>query len=332
MTENIQKIESPLQEQFKRIQPYLTPPVLALLLAIALFLFGEIVSPGFVNVNQGINIVRLAAFLGIIAAGQTLVIISGGEGIDLSAGAVVTLGAILTFRITDGENSRILLGLAAALGVGAAIGFVNGIGITVLRMPPLVMTLGMAGVVTGLILEYTRGELIGGTPQLMSDLFSRSLVGKFPGVVFLWVLLGLLIWLVLERTVYGKYLFAIGVNRTTARLSGVPVSAIVILTYTLSGLLSAFGGFVLLGFTRTVFLNLGQPYLFPSIAAVVVGGTVLAGGKGSYWGTMAGALVLRVIDSLLRAAKIEEAYQLIILGLTLVALLSIYGRERNLRQ
>lgn len=332
MTENIQKIESPLQEQFKRIQPYLTPPVLALLLAIVLFLFGEIVSPGFVNVNQGINIVRLAAFLGIIAAGQTLVIISGGEGIDLSAGAVVTLGAILTFRITDGENSRILLGLAAALGVGAAIGFVNGIGITVLRMPPLVMTLGMAGVVTGLILEYTRGELIGGTPQLMSDLFSRSLVGKFPGVVFLWVLLGLLIWLVLERTVYGKYLFAIGVNRTTARLSGVPVSAIVILTYTLSGLLSAFGGFVLLGFTRTVFLNLGQPYLFPSIAAVVVGGTVLAGGKGSYWGTMAGALVLRVIDSLLRAAKIEEAYQLIILGLTLVALLSIYGRERNLRQ
>lgn len=332
MTENIQKIESPLQEQFKRIQPYLTPSVLALLLAITLFLFGEIVSPGFVNVNQGINIVRLAAFLGIIAAGQTLVIISGGEGIDLSAGAVVTLGAILTFRITDGENSRILLGLAAALGVGAAIGFVNGIGITVLRMPPLVMTLGMAGVVTGLILEYTRGELIGGTPQLMSDLFSRPLIGKFPGVVFLWVLLGLLIWLVLERTVYGKYLFAIGVNRTTARLSGVPVSAIVILTYTLSGLLSAFGGFVLLGFTRTVFLNLGQPYLFPSIAAVVVGGTVLAGGKGSYWGTMAGALVLRVIDSLLRAAKIEEAYQLIILGLTLVALLSIYGRERNLRQ
>lgn len=332
MTENIQKIEPPLQSQFKRIQPYLTPPVLALLLAIALFLFGEIVSPGFVNVNQGINIVRLAAFLGIIAAGQTLVIISGGEGIDLSAGAVVTLGAILTFRITDGENSRILLGLAAALGVGAAIGFVNGIGITILRMPPLVMTLGMAGVVTGLILEYTRGELIGGTPQLMSDLFSRPLIGKFPGVVFLWVLLGLLIWLVLERTVYGKYLFAIGVNRTTARLSGVPVSSIVILTYTLSGLLSAFGGFVLLGFTRTVFLNLGQPYLFPSIAAVVVGGTVLAGGKGSYWGTMAGALVLRVIDSLLRAAKIEEAYQLIILGLTLVALLSIYGRERNLRQ
>lgn len=333
MTENIQR--PPIQvwrENLRKIQPYFPPPVLALILATLLFLSGEFVRVGFVNPDQAINIVRLAAFLGIIAAGQTLVIISGGEGIDLSSGAVVTIGAILTYRITDGNNDMILVGLGAALAVGALIGFVNGIGIALLKMPPLVMTLGMAGVVQGLILQYTRGELLGGTPELMGELFSKPLIGKFPGVIFVWVALGLFLWVLLERTVYGKYLFSIGVNRTTARLSGVPVVSVVILTYTLSGLLAALGGFVLLGFTQTVFLNLGQPYLFPSIAAVVVGGTVLAGGKGSYWGTMAGALVLRVIDSLLRAANIEDAYQFIILGLTLVALISIYGRQRNLRQ
>jgi len=316
----------------RRLRPFFPPPVLALLLAIGLFFSGALIAPGFVNSNQAINIMRLAAFLGIIAAGQTLVIISGGEGIDLSAGAVVTLGAILVFRISNGENGRLVAGMAAALLAGAGIGFVNGLGITLLKMPPLVMTLGMAGVVQGLILQYTRGELIGGTPPILGDMFSKALVGSFPGVLFLWVGVGLLLWVVLERTTYGKYLFAIGVNRTTARLSGVPVNTIVLLTYTLSGLLAAFGGFVLLGFTQTVFLNLGGPFLFPSIAAVVVGGTILAGGKGSYWGTMAGALVLRVLDSLLRAAKLQEAYQLIILGLVLVALLSIYGRQRNLRQ
>lgn len=310
----------------------ISPPLLALILAIFLYFFGGILKPGFVNVDQAINIVRLAAFLGIIAAGQTLVIISGGEGIDLSAGAVVTLGAILTFRISAGQDSQMVNGLLVALGAGATIGFINGLGITLFGIPPLVMTLGMAGVVQGAIRAVTRGELIGGTPPLMSKWISAPLIGKLPGVIFLWLLLGFLMWLLLERTSYGKQLFAIGVNRTTARLSGVRVPLVVLITYTLSGFLAAFGGFTLLAFSQTVFLNLGGPYLFPSIAAVVVGGTILAGGKGSYWGTMSGALVLTLIQSLLRAMQIEQAYQYIMLGLILVILISVYGRERKLRQ
>jgi ribose transport system permease protein len=321
----------------------LSPTALALLLSLGLFLAGEIIAPGFVNGDQAANIVRLAAFLGIIAAGQTLVIISGSEGIDLSAGAVVTLGAIIVYRVTDGDNAMILPALGVALLVGAAIGLVNGIGVTLLRIQPLVMTLGMAGVVQGLVLQYTRGRLLGDTPDLMGQMLSRPLFNQTPiledipvinavsGVIPLWILFGLLLWAVLERTTYGKYLFAIGVNRTAARLSGVPVTLVVISTYALSGMLAALAGFVLLGFTQTVFLNLGVPYLFPSIAAVVVGGTMLAGGKGSYWGTMAGALVLQVINSLLLAARLQEAYQLMILGLILVVLISIYGRQRDLR-
>lgn len=304
------------------------PAAVALLLSVALFFLAGLVQPNFVNAAQAINIVRLAAFLGIIAAGQTLVIISGGEGIDLSVGAVVTLGAILTFMISGGSSERLWLALLVVLAVGAAIGLVNGLGIVFVRIPPLVMTLGMAGVVQGTILAVTRGNIPGGVPRALANLVTGRFLGV-PGAIYLWALLGLLMWFVLQRTRYGRELFAVGVNRRTAALSGVNVSGVVVLTYTLSGLLVALGGLLLLGFTQRVFLTLGETYLFPSIAAVVVGGTVLAGGRGSYFGTMAGALVLTMTESLLRSMRIGEAYQMIVFGAILVVLLSVYGRQRE---
>lgn len=310
----------------------LTPPLIALILAVILFFAGGLINPDFVNPAQATNIVRLAAFLGIIAAGQTLVILSGGEGIDLSIGAVVTMGAILTFRLTGGDNNLIWVGFLASCGAGIVIGLINGIGIALLRIPPLVMTLGMTGVVQGTILVLTQGEMIGATPPLMRQLIAEPLILGIPGVIFIWAMVGIGMWVLLERTTYGKQLFAIGVNRTVARFSGVRVQWIVVLTYILSGLLAGFGGFILLGFAQTVFLQLGNNYLFPSIAAVVVGGTLLSGGKGSYWGTMSGALVLTLIDSLLRAAGLEQAYQLIVFGVILLALIVVYGRQRSLRQ
>src|SRR5690625_252091 len=305
-----------------------SPTVIALLLSVVLFLIGGVIQPDFLNAAQALNIVRLAAFLGIIAAGQTLVIISGGEGIDLSAGAVVTLGAILTFMIGAGQDSNIPLALGAGRGGGLLVGFVNGLGIIFLRIPPLVMTLGMTGVIQGTILAMTQGAIPGRTPPGLAGFINGRFLG-LPGVIYLWLALGIIMWLLLERTPYGKQLFAVGVNRRTARLSGVNVPLVVITTYALSGMLAAFGGFVLLGFTQRVFLDLGGSYLFPSIAAVVVGGTVLAGGRGSYTGTMAGALVLTMVESLLRAMRLHEAYQMITFGVILVLLLSIYGRQRR---
>ncbi len=318
--------------RFLRYQRYFNPPLIALVLAIILFFAGGLINPDFVNLRQATNIVRLAAFLGIIAAGQTVVIISGGEGIDLSIGAIVTLAAMLTFRFTEGRNELILWGLLLSCGSGMAVGFLNGLGVALLRIPPLVMTLGMTGVVQGTILVVTQGEMIGTTPPLMARLIASPLILGIPGVIFIWLALGVVMWALLNRTTYGKHLFAIGTNRTTARLSGVRVQRVVVLTYMLSGLLAGFGGFVLLGFSQTVFLQLGNNYLFPSIAAVVVGGTLLSGGAGSYWGTMSGALVLTLIDSLLRAMRLEEAYQLIILGVILLVLITAYGRQRSLRQ
>lgn len=315
----------------------ISPPLAALLLAIVLFLLSGLLPNGYgSNVNiavaQAVNILRLSVFLGIIAAGQTLVIISGGEGIDLSVGSVVTLTAILTYVIVNGRNEMVLPALLAVLAVGTAIGLINGAGIIFLRISPLVMTLGMAGVITGLILVAQHGNVSGKVAPVMTRLIARPLVLGVPGAIIIWIIFGALIWLLMERTTYGKHLFAIGTNRITARLSGVNVTAMVLATYALAGLLAGLGGFLLVGNTGVVFINLGNPFLFPSIAAVAVGGTLLTGGKGSYIGTMAGAIVLTLITSLLTTMQMPDSVRRIILGAALLILISIYGRQRGFRQ
>jgi ribose transport system permease protein len=317
----------------------ISPPVAALILAVVLFLLSGLLPNGFgsdldVARAQGTNIVRLAVFLGVIAAGQTLVIISGSEGIDLSAGSVVTLTAILTYIIVNGVDALVLPALFVVLAVGALIGLINGVGITFLKISPFVMTLGMAGVVTGAIIVITHGSVTGKVAPIMTRLIARPLSPGFqvPNAILIWILFGVLMWLLLERTTFGRNLFAIGVNRVTAKLSGVTVAGMNLLTYALAGALAGFGGFLLVGNTGVVHLQLGQPFLFPSIAAVAVGGTLLSGGKGSYWGTMAGAIVLTLITSLLTTMQMPESVRRMVLGGTLLILISIYGRQRALRQ
>ena len=315
----------------------ISPPVAALILAIALFIASGLLPNGYgsnmaIAKAQAVNIVRLAVFLGVIAAGQTLVVISGFEGIDLSAGSVVTLTAILTYVFVSGENDKVLLALLISFAVGAAIGFLNGLGITFLKISPFVMTLGMSGVVTGAIIVINHGNVSGKIAPIMTKLIARPLVLGIPGAIIIWLIFGVLIWLLLERTTYGKNLFAIGVNRVTAKLSGVNVTWTNLATYALAGALAGFGGFLLVGNTGVVFINLGQPYLFPSIAAVAVGGTLLSGGKGSYWGSMAGAIVLTLITSLLTTMQMPDSVRRMVLGGTLLLLISIYGRQKALRQ
>lgn len=315
----------------------ISPPVAAVGLAIVLFLLSGLLPNGFgSNVDvaraQAINIMRLAVFLGVVAAGQTLVIISGGEGIDLSAGAVVTLSAILTYSIVNGQNSQVLTGLLAALLAGALVGLVNGLGITVLRIAPLVMTLSMAGVVSGLILIITRGTVTGAIAPIMTRLIARPVFARISGAIIIWIIFGALMWLLMQRTRFGRQLFAIGTNRVTAQLSGVRVGSMVVGTYALAGMLSGLGGFLVVGNTGVVHIKIGDPFLFPSIAAVAVGGTLLTGGKGSYFGTMAGALVLTLITSILTTMQMPESIRRMVLGVTLLIMISIYGRERGLRQ
>jgi ribose transport system permease protein len=312
-------------------------PLAALVLAIVLFLLSGLLPNGFgsdmtIAAAQATNIVRLAVFLGIVAAGQTLVIISGGEGIDLSAGAVVTLSAIISYSIVNGQNTNVILALPAALLAGAVVGLINGIGITYLRVAPLVMTLGMAGVVTGLIIVLTQGAVSGAIAPIMTRVIARPLLPGIPGAIVIWIVFGILMWLVLERTAYGKNLFAIGTNRVTSRLSGVDVNGMVVGTYALAGMLAGLAGFLVVGNTGVVHIRIGDAFLFPSIAAVAVGGTLLSGGKGSYWGSMAGALVLTLITSLLTTMQMPESVRRMVLGGTLLLMITIYGRQRGLRQ
>jgi len=166
----------------------------------------------------------------------------------------------------------------------------------------------------------------------MTRLIARPLFLGIPGAIIIWILFGALIWLLMEHTTYGKHLYAIGTNRVTARLSGVNVTVMVLSTYALAGLLAGLGGFLLVGNTGVVFINLGNPFLFPSIAAVAVGGTLLTGGKGSYIGTMSGAIVLTLLTSLLTTMQMPDSVRRMVLGATLLILISIYGRQRGFRQ
>ena len=317
----------------------ISPPVAALVLAVVLFLLSGFLPNSYgtdvkVAMAQATNIVRLAVFLGVIAAGQTLVIISGSEGIDLSAGSVVTLTAILTYVYVNGQDSKVLVALLISLGVGALIGLLNGIGVTFLKISPFVMTLGMSGMVTGAIIVVNHGDVRGKIAPIMTRMIARPISPEIPipGAIVIWLIFGVLMWLLLERTTFGKNLFAIGVNRVTAKLSGVNVTWTNMATYALAGALAGFGGFLVVGNTGVVMIQLGQPFLFPSIAAVAVGGTLLSGGKGSYWGSTAGAIVLTLITSLLTTMQMPDSVRRMVLGATLLVLISIYGRQQALRQ
>jgi ribose transport system permease protein len=310
----------------------LNPIVLAGVIAVLLFVIGEQISPGFAAYRQVLSVLRIAAFLGIIAAGQTIVIIAGGEGIDLSVGKVATFGAIVAARLIEGQNESMIYGVVVALLCCAAIGAINGIGIAFLRIPPLVMTLGMIGVVQGIILVYTGGQPAGRAAPFMTNIVAGRTIFQIPGVLWIWLTLALFVIWLLRRTTFGWRVYAIGSNREAARLSGINVRAMVVAVYMLSSMLAGLGGIFLLSYTETVFLNLADPYMLPSIAAVVIGGTTLAGGTGGYAGTAIGAVVLTVLQSLLTTMRMDSAGRQIVNGIVLLVLLSVYGRQRKLRQ
>lgn len=310
----------------------INPVAIAFFLAGALFVVGQILSPGFLAYAQVLNVLRVASFLGIVAAGQTLVVLAGGEGIDLSVGAVMSLAAVMTAHITLARNAFLLHALVAVILVGLALGSINGLGIAYLRIPPLVMTLGMAGVVQGLTLVYTQGQPKGRAAPLLNEIVAHPWVAGIPGILFIWFFLTVAMAVLLGHTSFGRRLYAVGSNRLAAALSGVRVEKMVVAVYALSGAFSALAGYLFVGYTTTVFLDIGGDYVLRSVAAVVVGGTSLAGGTGSYTGSVAGAVVLTVLVAILTTLRMGAAGRQIVHGLVLVLLLAAYGRQRRLRQ
>jgi ribose transport system permease protein len=304
-------------------------PAITLAVSVLLIVLGQVIRPGFADYGQIMNILRITAFLGIVSAGQTLVVLSGGEGIDLSVGSTVTLSAVLAYRLLNGNDVLVLPVAFAVIGVGFLVGLINGIGIVLLRIPPLVMTLGMTGVVSGSIQVITGGMPSGACAPLLQRLVTAPSLFGIPGVAVLWLVLGLVMSFLLGHTAYGKALYATGANPIVAALSGVRTGRIRVVTYGLSGALGSLGGCVLLGYTGSVFLNLGEPYTLPSVAAVVVGGTRLSGGLGHYSGTMAGAFLLTVVQSILITIGLPEFGRQIVYGLIVLTLLSLYNRNAD---
>lgn len=303
------------------------------LAAIAIFILlavGELLSPGFASPHQIVNQLIIAALLGVVAAGQNLVILSGHEGIDLSVGSIISFGAFLAGNLMQQNDANILLALASVFAATFAIGLLSGLGVTLLRIPPLVMTLGMLGVVNGLLVVLTRGVPSGRAAPLLAQVTQPLLLG-IPTIVFIWVAIGIIMALVLRRTTFGLNIYAIGANEAAAALAGVAVRRTRMLAFALSGLFSGISGVLLLGYTGNVFVGAGDQYTLPSIIAVVIGGTSLAGGSGAYTGTMAGAVFLVVLQSILTTLSIPPFGRQIIYGAVLLALMLIYGRQRRLK-
>jgi ribose transport system permease protein len=285
-------------------------------------------APGFVSGSNLTQQLVLASYLGIVAGGQTLVILTGG--IDLSIAWNLNLAAILLTQLS--EHMPVFWAAVAALGCAAVVGLINGLGIAYLRIPSLVMTLGMNAVLAGVTLVYTNGSPQGDAPP-----FSRDLaVGKIGGIVhwalIFWALFSAALIFLLRRTVYGKRLYAIGNNPRAAYLSGVPVRWVLVLTYTLCGLCAGLGGIMLTGYSQQSYLGMGDLYVLPAIAAVVIGGTSILGGSGGYTGTIAGAITVVLLQNVLQIVGIRPAGQQILYGLIILLMLFVYGRNARVHE
>lgn len=315
-----------------RLARKLTHPLfLALMVIVALLVVGELVSPGFARGDQIMRLLVVSAILGIVAAGQNLVIIGGREGIDLSVGAMISLGAVVAGNVMAGQNGAILPAVLIGGGVTFLIGIVNGLGVAFLRIPPLVMTLGMMTVIQGGLIAMTRGSPSGNAAPALTAFVTKPLVFGIPGILFLWALLAIAMWFLLRRTSFGYALYAMGSNERAATLSGRRVGALRVLLYGLSGFLAGLSGFCLIGYTVNSFISVGDQYVLPSIIAVVIGGTSLAGGSGNYTGTAAGAIALTLLQSVLTTLEIDFWGRQIIFGAVLLLLMLLYGRQSLLR-
>lgn len=306
------------------------PMVVLIGVLVVLVLVTGLIEPRYLSLRGVRNTLLLAAPLGIIAAGQTLLMLT--RGIDLSVAMVATAAAyVVGFQV--GETG---LAVAVVLGLltGAVFGAINGIGVGVFRVHPLIMTLAMSAILLGLFSQWAQTILLGATSV---DPFIRLLgAGAFLGNLvpyntIVWAVVAAIIILGLRYTGLGRMLYAIGDNPVAARLAGVREWQVLLAAYTLSGICAAIGGLLIAGQTGAVDLRLAQEFLLPSIAAAVIGGTSLFGGVGSYGGTILGALILGVLDTMMTFLNAPQALRQVVFGAIVVALAWLYTaatRER----
>jgi ribose transport system permease protein len=300
--------------------PYL---LIALLLAAA-----ALRAPGFVSIPNLSQQLVLASYLGVIAGGETIVILTGG--IDLSVAWNLNLSAIFLTQLS--VHMPLFEAALIALGSAALVGLVNGMGVAYLPIPSLVMTLGMNAVLAGVTLVYTNGSPQGEAPDFARELAVGKLGGVLPWALIFWAIFSAALIFLLRRTVFGKRLYAVGNNVRAAYLSGVPVRRVLVATYTLCGLCAGLGGIMLTGYSQQSYLGMGDLYVLPAIAAVVIGGTSILGGSGGYAGTIAGAITVVLLQNVLQIVGINPAGQQILYGLIILLMLFVFGRNARVQE
>ncbi len=302
-----------------RDQPLI--PLIVLLLALVVVL--ELLRPGIVNERWVANTIKFAIPLAILAACQTMTMLTGG--IDLSVGIVATMSAfVMATQVTTHDPSVAIL---IALVPAALVGLANGIGIAFFRVHPLIMTLGMSLIVTGCLQVYQRTVLATGSaiPGGLAWLGTGRTYG-IPNALVLFVPLAAAIVFGLRRTGFGRLLYAIGDNETASRFAGVLIWQVIIVLYVISGLLAGIAGLLYVGLIKAPSLSLAVPLLLPSVAAAVIGGTSIFGGRGGYAGTIVGALILSVLTTLLTVLQMPEGSRRMLFGAIILAVTAAYIR------
>jgi ribose transport system permease protein len=295
--------------------------VLGAVLAILVLVTG-LIEPGYFSVRGMRNTLLLAAPVGILAAAQTILMLT--RGIDISVAMVATAAAyVVGSQASEGVARAVVL----ALLVGALVGAVNGVGVGVFRVHPLIMTLAMSAILLGLLSQWAQTVLRGATsvPSSIRTLGGGSLFDLVPYNTVVWAVIAVLVILGLRRTGLGRMIYAVGDNPVAARLAGVRIWQVLLVVYILSGVLAAIAGLLIAGQVGAVDLRLAEAFLLPSIAAAVIGGTSLFGGVGSYSGTIVGALILGVLTTMLVFLNATQAMRQVVFGAIVLVLAWAYA-------
>jgi ribose transport system permease protein len=296
---------------------------------VVLLLIGGIYNSEFLSLDYLLQQLKVASFLGVIATGMMIVILLGQ--IDLSVPWVVAVGGMMACAATAygplGETLAIPFGVLCGVGLGLA----SGVGVAYLRIPSMIITLAINAVAQGLMVVYTGGfSPQDSSSEAMRYLATGSTLFGIPNALPAWAVIGGAAVFLLTRTTFGRAVYAIGNRERAAYLSGVATQRVVLIAFAISGGLSAFGGVLLAGYASKAAQAMGDPYLLPSIAAVVLGGTSILGGRGTYLGTVAGVILITLLQSILSVMQIDEWGRQVIYGAVIVAMLLIYGRQREI--
>ena len=270
----------------------------------------------FLTPSNILNVVRQTSINGILALGMTMVVLT--RGIDLSVGSVLALSGIVTASLVTGIHAQNLwIAAAAGLGVGMACGLVNGLLVAKLAIPPFVATLGMLSIGRGLTLIYSGGMPVADLSRTFLWIGQGDIFG-IPVPIFFFLGVFILLWIVLNKTTFGRYVYAVGGNEKSAKTAGIGTKKIIVMVYVISGLLAALGGLILTARTTSGLPQAGQSYELDAIAAVVIGGTSLAGGVGTIQGTLFGALIIGVINNGLNLLGVSSFYQQVVKGCIII--------------